>query len=364
MSFMDATGLWFSKNERNFSADYGKFQWTEEQRTWDWNRLTTVDLVMTKDGAKKLILRRKADIYSSQGRASESKESEINATLRYMLGIDINDSDIKGMETDYYTARVFDHNNKSWNLIGPKERLSFQIGENSWLWQWKDEGGKIEEIREQIKNKINQKELVYTNIFELDVDDNKQLKPVIYQPAVDAMKNFIREIHCSKIPAADGKNEVEVTIVFDNEELRRHKILNRIYEKVRLAKYGRLNDIESFIVMLNSDNDTAKGLRFKGIYSGNNDLEEDTIHGETEDNLPPHRVKYYANGYNHPIIFINTSNHAMAEHDTNPDIWKWEYVPWVREMPLDTKDISRKDVEKKYSNFLESVTKKLLGVLR
>ena len=46
---MDATGLWFSKLERNFSSDYGQFQWTEEQRIWDWDKLTTAELVKTKE---------------------------------------------------------------------------------------------------------------------------------------------------------------------------------------------------------------------------------------------------------------------------------------------------------------------------
>ena len=53
---MDAAGLWFSKLESNFYADYGQFRWTEEQRTWDWDNLTTVDLVSTKDGTKRLVL--------------------------------------------------------------------------------------------------------------------------------------------------------------------------------------------------------------------------------------------------------------------------------------------------------------------
>ena len=27
------------------------------------------------------------------------------------------------------------------------------------------------------------------------------------------------------------------------------------------------------------------------------------------------------------IVFINTVKHAMAEHDTNRILWKWEYFP-------------------------------------
>jgi hypothetical protein len=50
--------------------------------------------------------------------------------------------------------------------------------------------------------------------------------PVIYQPAIDSWKNFVREIHCHRVDS----NEFEVTILFNNEHLREHAILNPIYE--------------------------------------------------------------------------------------------------------------------------------------
>jgi hypothetical protein len=368
---MDATGLWFSRLERNFSADYGQFRWTEEQRTWDWDKLKTVDLVRTKDGTKRLVLRRQAAIHTRHGRPDlPKKDGSSDASLRYMLGIDINDEP-KDIECDYYTARVYDHYKNVWNMKGPKKRSSFQISENAWLWQWAEKYESkgvskevdIKEIHKYIKEEFNKK-IVYKNVFNLDVGPHDKFKPVIYQPAVDGMKNFIREIHCSTRPVANGKKEVEVTLVFNNEELRKHKILNWIYERVRLTKYGRLRDIESFVIIADNDDDKVNGLRFTGIYSGKNDLEEDTIHGDLKDDLPPHKVKFYANDYKHPIIFINTSNHAMAEHDTNPDLWKWEYVPWVENRPFISGEESRKVVDKDYKNLLETLTEKLLKLLQ
>jgi hypothetical protein len=365
---MDATGLWFSKLESNFYADYGQFRWSEEQRTWDWSNLTTVDLVSTKDDTKRLVLRRKEMIHTKDGRPDIAEQDGNDASLRYMIGIDIDDGpgDIK---CDYYTARVYDHCENRWNLIGPKRRESFQIGDNAWLWQWADEkcesSGAIKETRiraihEHIDKEFKSKNLVYTNKFSLDVDRNSESLPVIYQPAVDGMKNFIREIHCSTKEATNEKKEVEVTIVFNNEELRKHKILNKIYEHVRLMKYGRLRDIEGFVMMADLSDGNVNGLRFNGIYSGKNNLEEDTIHGDAKGNLPPHRVKYYANDYNHPIIFVNTSNHAMAENDTNPNLWKWEYIPWIEDRPFISGDKPRKAVEDDYRNPLRTFTSKLL----
>ena len=372
-NLMDATGLWFSKLERNFSSEYGQFHWTEEQRIWDWDKLTTVELVKAKDGTRKLILRRKGDIHTRYGRPDNPKKDGPNASLRYMLGIDIDEKGPEGIECDYYTAKVYDHYKNRWNLIGPKKRLSFQIGDNAWLWQWADdevessrgtEETTIGKVHKYITNNLEAKNIVYTNIFNLDVDANHKLMPVVYQPAVDAMKNFVREINYVAKLAADGRKEVEITLVFNNEELRKHKILNRIYEIVRQAKYGRFNDIESFVITGQSDDDRANGFSFKGIYSGNNDLEEDTIHGDREENLPPHRVRYYANNYNHPIIFVNTSNHALAEHDTNPDIWKWEYVPWVNDKPFISEEISREMVDERYKSLPGLLMKKLLNALK
>ncbi|HPE62666.1 MAG TPA: hypothetical protein PLQ49_01000 [Methanothrix sp.] len=360
---MDAEKLWFSKLERQYSADLGQFRWTDEQRTWDWTKLTSLELVMTRNGTKKLILRREGHITTKKGRPEENAsrgKDEFDATLRYMLGIDIDDH-LGDIKTDYYTAKIYNHKDGSWDLEGPKKRWSFQIGDDAWLWQWADDdpnllrsplNAKIGEVHKYIKNILSADDLVYTNIFDLGIKPNSECCPVIYQPAVDGMKNFIREIHRSTT-ARYGKKEVEVTIVFNNEELRRHKILNRIYEQVRNAKYGRLKDIESFVIMVDSAKDKANGLRFEKIYSGHHDLVEDTIHGDAEGDLPPHRVRYYADDYNHPIIFINTSNHAMAEHDTNPDLWKWEYVPWSDDRPFVSGKKSRDEVNRPFKSLLK-----------
>ena len=42
------------------------------------------------------------------------------------------------------------------------------------------------------------------------------------------------------------------------------------------------------------------------------------------------------------MVFVNTSNHAMAEHDANHELWKWEYVPglmdylnrWMKDLSI------------------------------
>ena len=48
------------------------------------------------------------------------------------------------------------------------------------------------------------------------------------------------------IPSVD----IEVSLLFNNEELRRHKYLDRIYSIIRLVLYGRTRDVETFRIHL------------------------------------------------------------------------------------------------------------------
>ena len=46
----------------------------------------------------------------------------------------------------------------------------------------------------------------------------------------------------------------------------------------------------------------------------------------------------------HPVVFINTSNHAMTEMDRNPTLWKWEYQPFEEKSPVTFGTILEKKV--------------------
>ena len=79
-------------------------------------------------------------------------------------------------------------------------------------------------------------------IFKVYLDERVKVDdvvPVIYQPAIDSLKNFLREVHCVKLIKPDSSVDVEVSLLFNNEELRRHKYLNGIYSIIRLILYGR-----------------------------------------------------------------------------------------------------------------------------
>jgi hypothetical protein len=104
-------------------------------------------------------------------------------------------------------------------------------------------------------------------------------------------------------------------------------------------------DLESFKIHIGKDA-KENGFVFEGIYSNNEEMNADSIHGDAPPPpAPKHSVKYYFLNRNHPVVFINTSNHAMAEHDTNEKIWKWEYIPWLTDAPIKHGAMSRTEVE-------------------
>ena len=53
----------------------------------------------------------------------------------------------------------------------------------------------------------------------------------------------------------------------------------------------------------------------------------------------------------YPIVFINTSNYAMAEHDTNCRLWKWEYVAWEKNSPIVYGEKSRQEIDRSFKPF-------------
>ena len=197
---------------------------------------------------------------------------------------------------------------------------------------WGDTEQETDELLNTINQKTNKNES--TNIIQADyLEEDKYMIPVIYQPRVDTWENFLREVHVYKNLE---DNCFEITLAFQDEDLRKHKILNGLYRLIRLIKYKRTVDIETFSIK----NDK---FYFRNIYSGESNLFEDTIHNEK--NMD---AKYYFRNKNHPVIFVNTSNHAVAPHDNNHDLWKFEYVPWSKKSPVKLGTKTREQVEESF----------------
>jgi hypothetical protein len=337
---MDSDKVWFTVKEKKWKVGFfGKFSWTGKEELWDSDNCT-INLARTLKDQFLVVVR------SSQTKYSSFMGKEVS--LRYMIGFELLGKPSEP-KTEIYTAR----NNIPDRREGPKERWVLQLDDKHWIWQWSQQGkdlanSTIYRLYQEIVNELVHPSLSPDNIFcnaEVDLEDNRVI-PVIYQPSVDALKNFVREVHCSKGPSnPDGSYEIEVSILFNNERLRQHGILNSLYTVIRRLRYGRVMDLESFKILIDKEPESDR-FTFAGIYSDKWDMNEDSIHGDkTPPPAPQRPIKYYFENPKHPVVFVNTSNHAMAEIDNNDKIWKWEYVPWANDAPIKFGSRSRREIE-------------------
>jgi hypothetical protein len=246
-----------------------------------------------------------------------------------------------------------------WAIHLEKEGDEHQDRKECSIWQWAPKAeitqSKIFRLFRDIEKKLKKSSDSIINLDDVDkeTDDNKLMMPVIVQPSTDGWKNYVRQVHCVEV----NDSEDEVTLVFNDEHLRKHSILESFYRFLRPYLYGRLTDIESFRVI--RERNTASYCVFPGIYSGKSNIMEDSIHGDKEwflQKAPRRRVKYHYSNKMHPIIFINSANHAIAELDNNQTLWKWEFVAWKPDSPIVYGNKSRKDIEELVKNLDEEET--------
>jgi len=280
--------------------------WRREEKVWNYKDCTVRVIGMDNNKAR-VVIRRKKSGYSK----FMQSDFEVNLMMGFIV-LNVR------KDTDYKSVLVFDveqSNDKS-----HRDLKDVRI--------WSDYEHETEDLYNTILQKKNNEST--TKIIESDyLERHNSMVPVIYQPRIDAWENFLREIHVHE--ESDGS--FQITLVFQDEVLRRHGVLNGIYRYIRLLRYKRTVDIETFSFNNNQ-------LFFEDIYSGDNNLFEDTIHYQKE--IP---AKYYFQDNNHPVIFVNTSNHALAPHDNNHDLWKWEYVPWSKKIPIKLGIKTRQEVE-------------------
>jgi hypothetical protein len=331
--------VWFSHKEYRYDAELKNnqrvFSWSDNSEIWDWNNCTVSATKGPEDKIRVIV--RSTHMISSE-------YMKKNIKLKFMLGFDV--SNINEPKTENYPEPS--ENNEKNKVYGtPKLRWVIELDEHYWIWEWAEDGIPIEnsnvyKIYLTIRNEKNT--LSRNNVFNVSTEDDDRVIPVIYLPAIDSWKNFVREVHCYRV----NSNELEVTILFNNESLREHAILNSVYEGFRSLFYGRIIDIETFRIMLKQE--VPENFQFGGIYSGENNIEKDDIHGDKEiaERVPTHKIKYYFANTKHPIVFINTANHAMAEHDTNQRLWKWEYTAWEKNSPIIYGEKSRQEIDKSF----------------
>jgi hypothetical protein len=341
---IDFSVIWFSHIENIYDAELKLFQkksfhWTEGSQVWDWDNCR-ITWVKRSEKELRVVVRSSKMVYS------DYRKKEVK--VKYMYGFDVNVNTIEHPQLEPYREPIENKEKKYGQL---RERWVIKLDKDYYIWQWSSnekgkslENSEVFKIYKAIRKSIEDSTLpVKKNIFLVeDIPYDNRIIPVIYQPAIDSWKNFVREVHCHEI----SENEYEVTILFENEQLRKHGKLDVFYRIFRLFRYGRITDIESFRILL--DKGKPKSLQFKGIFSCEYTIEYDNIHGDKPHfgKVPAHEIKYYFIDEMHPIIFINTANHAMSFHDTNHKLWKWEYIPWEKDSAIIYGQKSRCQIDK------------------
>jgi hypothetical protein len=351
--------FWFSHRARRYEIEHSGFEniftWKNNNLVmWDWDRCTINVGKLLKNGKIRFVIRSKTN------RNSEFIGNK-PVNLRFMLAIDAG-SVQEPWEEEY---SISSRRKSLSSLAGKKySRWVFSLDNRYWIWEWARKGknlklSRLYKLYESIRKSFEAPgELHDDNIVMADLEaTTDKVFPVIYQPSVDSLGNFLREMHCARKIKSDGTRELEVSLVFNNEQLRKFSlfgILDSAYREFRLQKYGRVFDIETFTIRLAKAGDLSPAnnyFTFKNIYSERHGLVYDTIHGDPGG--PPRPVKYYLNEQDHPVVFVNTSNHAMAEYDNNHSMWKWEYIPWDERTPIKVGTKSRKQLDAFYEKKLD-----------
>ena len=283
--------------------------WRNEEKNWNYKNCFVTVIGMSSNRAR-IVVRRKTSGYSK----FMQSDYEVNLMMGFVM------TNVRKEEVDHRHVLVFDIEQS--DDRNHRDLKDVKI--------WSDYEHETEDLYNEILQKRNNE--LDSGIIESDYTErHNALVPVIYQPRVDAWENFLREIHVH-----EEEDSFQITLVFQDEVLRKHGIFDDIYRYIRLIKYKRTVDIETFSFSENN-------FYFEDIYSGDSNLFEDSIHNEKKI-----ASKYYFQDKNHPVIFVNTSNHALAPHDNNHDLWKWEYVPWSKKIPIKLGTKTREEAEEDY----------------
>ncbi|MCH8915785.1 MAG: hypothetical protein IIA82_08100 [Thaumarchaeota archaeon] len=320
---------WFSYTQMEYDPNKlntSQF-WTKEPKRWNWDKCRFT-LIPIGDNKVRIVIRRRKYFKSRFRRKRVQVDLMISVIVTEFMEPEIKSERLEGNNI----PKNQNHSRKVIDLIVENDlKGDDRPLEQCQIWQLTDgDDGSIDNLYKEIKDvRSKPPKPDHDIIFDTDVPSNNGIIPVIYQPRIDVLKNFLREVRLKQ-----GKQDCKATLVFNDEHLIKHWIVDWPYRLFRLLRYGRIWDVESF--KIKHDGKTATHFNFENIYSGNNVLYRDSIH-EDQPPAPDRAVKHWHVAKNHPIVFVNTANHAMAEFDTNHAHWKWEYVPWDDEGPVELK---------------------------
>lgn len=187
--------------------------------------------------------------------------------------------------------------------------------------------------------------------------------PIISQLQIDINKeNKLTEYYINTTTTTNTNSDktlcIEITLVFNDENLAINTFIDKLYRILRRLYYGRTVDIETFYTYYTEKKETLnlKQIEFKNIGSAGATYKQTAHYNITTQGIAFHNID------NHPIVYCNTWNHAFGNTDNNKEYKKTFFKPttqkWLRKKLAQTnknekhtyikiKYGARKTVEKK-----------------
>lgn len=347
--YEEFSNLWFSYTGSS----------RKDLKPWHWNNCK-ISFDKNSDDTIRFMIKRTKNIFLDNNtklrwdKKNRHQGSKLNKyTLHYLIHFDVkvsllpNEVGEEIIEEQLFGKKGIGDKRDCWVL--------YLDGQHK-IWLWKDVNNQAKNIMTKILDsiKLEAAKIKENRRHTSTVDTQKEqvklisnILPVIYHPARDLsgehVRNYIQEIHLAQ---SKDNNKLLVTIVYNDERLRENAWLDRIYRIFRKLRYGRTFDVESFSIVL-EDGFPAK-FDFPDIYSGDNKLEKDSVHCNKCATMIEH---YFSNNRYEPVVFINTSNHAMAGIDNNSNKWKIEYRLWEEQCPVYMGTDTRCEIEKYLSKY-------------
>lgn len=134
--------------------------------------------------------------------------------------------------------------------------------------------------------------------------------------------------------ALPGYCVIEVTDFYNDED---HPTLDAAYDLTRQSIWGRIQDLETYFILVNKSTGSITRLSFQGltlyslgtpysilpIYSGTS-----TWNNEAHNSAKVTSFSYYSTT-THPKVYVNTWNHALGEIDNNTSMSKTLKQTWT-----------------------------------
>ena len=350
--YEEFTNIWFSFTGSP-RKDLKPWHWKNCKVSFEKNSSDTIRFMVKR--TKNIFLEDNTKLRWDKRQSNTS--SKLNKyTLHYVIHFDVKFSLLPNMVYDEKIEEQL-HGKKGngdkrdcWVLyLDPQHKIWLREDANN------ETKNIMTKILESIKLKSSEIKDSTQHFSPVEVDKRQiklsgNIRPVIYHPARDLsgerVRNYIQEIHLA--PSVND-NKVLVTIVYNDERLRENAWLDWTYRIFRKLRHGRTFDVESFSIVLEDGLPTK--FDFPDIYSGDsedNQLEKDNIHCNKCTATIDH---YFSNDRYRPVIFINTSNHAMAGIDNNINKWKIEYRLWEKQCPIYLGTNSRCEIEQYLSKY-------------